>query len=75
MKVTTLDTSLFKTTAITERIKTEFRAEFFNVVNHPNFGMPIVSTFASGAVSSNAGDITYMSTTQREIQFGLKLLW
>jgi hypothetical protein len=69
------DTSLFKTLPITERVKTEFRAEFFNVVNHPNFGMPVVSTFASGAVSSNAGDITYMSTTQREIQFGLKVLW
>ena len=40
-----------------------------------DFGMPIVSTFASGVVSSNEGDITYMSTTQREIQFGLKLLW
>ena len=64
------DTSLFKTTAITERLKTEFRAEFFNIVNHPNLGMPVVSNF-----SSTAGAITYTATTQREIQLGLKLLW
>jgi hypothetical protein len=78
------DTSLFKTIAITERVKTEFRAEFFNVVNHPNLGMPVVSTYSStaknpdgtfGTVSPTAGTITYTATTQREIQLGLKLLW
>jgi len=69
------DTSLIKTTAITERIKVELRAEFFNVLNHTNFGMPVVATFSSGAVSPTAGAITYTATTQREIQFGLKLLW
>lgn len=69
------DTSLFKTTTITERLKTEFRAEFFNVVNHPNLGMPVVTTFSAGAVSPTAGTITYTATTQREIQLGLKLLW
>jgi hypothetical protein len=69
------DTSLFKTTAITERIKTEFRAEFFNVVNHPNLGLPVVTTFSSTGVSPTAGAITYTATTQREIQLGLKLLW
>jgi hypothetical protein len=79
------DTSLFKTIAITERVKTEFRAEFFNVVNHPNLGMPVVSTYSNtttmnpdgtfGTVSPTAGAITYTATTQREIQLGLKLLW
>jgi hypothetical protein len=80
------DTSLFKTTAITERVKTEFRAEFFNIVNHPNLGLPVVSTFSSttatnlvtgllGMPSQTAGAITYTATTQREIQLGLKLLW
>ena len=67
------DTSLIKTTAITERMKAQFRAEFFNVVNHANFGMPVVATFSSGTISPNAGAITYTATTQREIQFGLKL--
>jgi hypothetical protein len=64
-----------KTTAITERIRAQFRAEFFNVVNHANFGMPVVAMFSSGAVSPTGGAIIYTATTQREIQFGLKLLW
>jgi hypothetical protein len=70
-----VDVSLSKTTGITERIKAEFRAECFNLVNHANFGLPVVATFASGAVSPTAGLITYTSTTQRQIQLGLKLLW
>jgi hypothetical protein len=69
------DTSLVKTTTISERIRAEFRTEFFNLFNHANFGMPVVAMFSSGAVSPTAGAITYTSTTQREIQFGLKLLW
>jgi hypothetical protein len=67
--------SLGKTTGITERIKAEFRAEFFNLLNHSNFGLPVVATFASGAISPTAGVITYTATTQREVQLGLKLLW
>lgn len=34
------DLSLSKTTAITERTKLEFRAEFFNILNHANFQNP-----------------------------------
>jgi hypothetical protein len=67
--------SLVKTTPISEKIKAEFRAEVFNLFNHTNLGMPVVAMFSSGAVSPTAGAITYTATTQREIQFGLKLLW
>jgi hypothetical protein len=35
-----VDLSLQKHFAITERMNLEFRAEFFNVLNHPNFGLP-----------------------------------
>jgi len=35
-----LDISLFKTFVVTERTKFEFRSEFFNSFNHPNFGNP-----------------------------------
>ena len=73
--LTEFDMSLFKTTAISERVKLEFRAEFFNLFNHANFGMPVVATFSGGAVSPNAGAITYTATTQRQIQLGLKVLW
>jgi hypothetical protein len=70
-----VDASLFKTTAITERANLQFRAEFFNVLNHPNFGTPNATVFSSGAISPSAGLITTTATTSRQIQFGLKLIF
>jgi hypothetical protein len=35
-----LDMSVTKTQRITERVQAEFRAEFFNILNHPAFGQP-----------------------------------
>ncbi|HEX5229021.1 MAG TPA: hypothetical protein VFW44_14990, partial [Bryobacteraceae bacterium] len=70
-----VDTSLFKTTAITERTSLQFRAEFFNVLNHTNFGVPNTTVFSNGAVSPSAGLITATATTSRQIQFGLKLIF
>ena len=71
-----LDSSLFKTTTIRENLKVQFRAEFFNLLNRSNFGLPVVSTFTkAGTPSPSAGQITYTSTTSRQIQLGLKLLW
>jgi hypothetical protein len=70
-----LDLSLFKNTAITERVGLQFRAEFFNALNHANFGVPNTTVFSSGAISSSAGVITTTATTSRQIQFGLKLIF
>jgi hypothetical protein len=70
-----VDASLFKTTAITERMNLQFRAEFFNVLNHANFGTPNATVFSNGAVSPSAGLITATATTSRQIQFGLKLIF
>jgi hypothetical protein len=70
-----VDASLFKTTAITERTKLQFRAEFFNVLNHANFGTPNATVFSNGATSPSAGLITTTATTSRQIQFGLKLIF
>ena len=70
-----LDLSLFKNTAITERVGLQFRAEFFNALNHANFGTPNATVFSSGAISSSAGVITTTATTSRQIQFGLKMIF
>ena len=73
----TLDLSLLKDTKITEKLGLQFRAEFFNALNRANFNTPnlIVFTSATGAPSPAAGVITSTSTTSRQIQFGLKLIW
>jgi hypothetical protein len=73
--LTDVDASLFKTTSITERANLQFRAEVFNVMNHPNFGTPNATVFSSGAISPSAGLITSTATTSRQIQFGLKLIF
>jgi hypothetical protein len=70
-----LDVSLFKTTAIAEHANLQFRAEFFNVLNHANFATPNAVVFSSGAISPTAGLITATATTSRQIQFGLKLIF
>jgi len=39
------DLAIYKNTAITERVKMQVRAEFFNVLNHPNFANPFLPAF------------------------------
>jgi hypothetical protein len=39
------DLAVYKTTAITERLSMQLRAEFFNVLNHPNFANPFLPAF------------------------------
>jgi hypothetical protein len=69
--------SLGKKVAFSERLNLQVRAEFFNVFNHTNFNTPnpVVFASASGGPSPTAGVITTTSTTSRQIQLGLKLLW
>jgi hypothetical protein len=64
------DVSVIKNTYITERINTQFRAEFFNMPNHANFLNPAanISVPASVGRITSAGD-------PRQIQFGLKVLF
>jgi len=75
----TWDFSAFKTTNLGERLALQFRAEIFNLLNRANFNTPNLITFTSSAsgtkVSGTAGAITSTSTTSRQIQFGLKLIW
>ncbi len=64
------DFSLFKNVPIRERASVQFRAEFFNLFNTPQFSNPN-STF--GAASF--GNVTSTSYNNREIQFALKFLF
>lgn len=82
-----LDTSLLKDTSIREGLRVQFRAEFFNVLNHANFATPNAIVYTNGptattsglattpTLSPTAGVITATSTTSRQIQFGLKILF
>ncbi len=71
-----LDVSALKETAITERVRLQFRAEFFNVLNHANFATPNAIVYSSATQPSpTAGVITATSTTSRQIQFALKVLF
>ena len=71
----TWDFSLFKDTRRRERTSLQFRAEFFNILTSPNFNTPNAVVFTPTGVSPTAGVITSTSTTSRQIQFGLKVLW
>jgi len=70
-----LDLSLVKNFAVTERTKVQFRSEFFNIMNHANFGTPNAIVFSGTAISPSAGLITATATTSRQIQFGLKFVF
>ncbi len=78
-----MDFSAFKTFPVTEKTKLEFRAEIFNLTNHPNFSPP---GFGGNGVVPAPGSLNYLSPStfgvinstrdglndQREIQFALK---
>jgi hypothetical protein len=81
------DLSLLKSTALTERTRLQFRAEFFNILNHTNLQLPNEVVYSTGptqgtlASQSTApalgspGVISATANTSRQIQLGLKLLF
>jgi Carboxypeptidase regulatory-like domain/TonB dependent receptor/TonB-dependent Receptor Plug Domain len=74
--LTTVDFSLFKNFSFRERFKAQFRSEFFNILNHPNFAAPNFLNDANNSIGTgNAGVIGSTSTASRQIQLGLKLVW
>ena len=80
-----VDYSLFKNFAvkkISEAFTVQFRAEFFNILNHYNFGPPVPFFGAGQAQIFNAtgaltggGALQYGVTQPRDIQFALKVIW
>jgi len=80
-----LDFSLYKNFAvkkISETFSVQFRAEFFNVLNHANFAPPLAFQGSKQAqllnengTFSNAGALDTLVTQPRDIQFALKVIW
>jgi hypothetical protein len=77
----TWDFSVLKDTGIREQLHLQFRMEIFNLLNRANFNTPNLIVFTPPTatnptgLSGTAGAINSTSTTARQIQFGLKLLW
>lgn len=71
-----VDLSAAKITTIREGISLQFRAEAFNIMNHPNFGQPV-----NQITAGNFGQITQTRTARgdlgssRQLQLGLKLVF
>jgi hypothetical protein len=76
-----LDFSMFKNNYIetgSGNINVQFRAEFFNILNHTNFQAPISNSGIfnqDGSAANGAGAITSTTTSSRQIQLGLKVIW
>jgi hypothetical protein len=67
--------------SISESFNVQFRAEFFNILNHPNFAVPSIALTrtdifdSSGNRLDTAGVLNATTTQGREIQFALKFGW
>ena len=75
-----LDFSLVKNSRINDSFNVQFRAEAFNILNRANYQVPPLvngtDIFDSAGVPNvNAGVLTSTTTTSRQIQFGIKLIW
>jgi hypothetical protein len=63
---------------ISQTFQAELRVEAFNVLNHPNFALPLSNTAVfnqAGQPLANAGLITSTQTSSRQIQLGIRTSW
>lgn len=67
------DLTLFKNFSFTERIRLQFRSEFYNIFNLVNFSNPGGSFGTPNFGRSTGTQTTNLNYSQRSIQFGLKL--
>ena len=81
------DLSLLKSTQLSEGTRLQFRAEFFNILNHSNLQTPNEVVYTSGpsqgttanqtaaAILSPTAGVVTAAATSRQIQLALKLLF
>jgi hypothetical protein len=64
---------------ISEAANLQFRAEIFNIANHPNYAFPIANNLSpidnTGTQTAGFGTLTQTQGSERQIQFALKLIW
>src|SRR2546423_9862009 len=70
-----LDFSVFKSFAITESKRIEFRAESFNLTNTPSFGQPGSLNFLDTVNFARIRSTRDAPNDPRELQFALKFYW
>jgi len=74
--IQTVDLAVNKFFKFTERQKLEVRSEFFNLFNHPNFGIPVHQLFFAGFTTEPANKDNHLfidtRVPARTIQFALK---
>jgi hypothetical protein len=67
-----LDAALARTFRMSDSTRAQFRADFYNVLNHPNLVAP--PTLQNFADAPDFGAL-FVARSPRIVQFGLKLLW
>lgn len=70
-----LNGAIYKNTAITERVVLQLRAEFFNILNHPNFANPELPNFiadpaVNGLDAAGRGIGSYALTATGDVGIG-----
>lgn len=66
------DWSLFKQFKTSERTQLEFRAEFFNITNHPDFALPSLTNYKNTLTFGQISATSDSPNDPRQIQFALK---
>jgi outer membrane receptor protein involved in Fe transport len=82
-RINQLNAGLFKTTTVRENIRVQFRAEFFNILNHsqPGYGTTFVNATFPDRTITNAGfvdgfnDFGGIEMARRVVQLGLRIVF
>ena len=80
IKLNQMNMGVFKTTNVTERIKVQFRAEAFNVLNHPTSGFGVAAGASLPDLTTENAGVTYgdpkeTGLSSRRLQFGLRIVF